>query len=135
MKLDRFAPILAIGLCSGPEESSAPEEVAASIPVASHREVMAPDPSLQRALAKIHQEASGPHCAFTAIALKQAQFIQTPDGIRIQMGSRVFTVLRWSGAEEVILSSTPTAERPDVKCLQVDGVPENDVGWYDCGKI
>jgi hypothetical protein len=116
MKLDRFAPIFVLGLCSGPE--GAP--------------LIAPDSSLQQALKKIHREASGPHCAFTAIALEEARFIQTPEGIRIQMGSRVFTVLRWSGAERVILKSIPTRERPDVKCLEVDGVPENDVGWYDC---
>lgn len=123
MGLDRFAPILALGLCSGPEESSS----------ASHHEIVEPDLSLRQALEKIHLEATGPHCGFTAAALEEARFVQTPEGIRIQMGSRVFTILRWSGAETAVLQSISTRERPDIKCLEVDGVPENDVGWYDCG--
>lgn len=122
MGLDRFAPILAFGLCSGPEQSAI-----------SHHDVIKPNPSLRQALDKIHRESSGPHCAFTAMALEEAQFVQTPEGIRIQMGSRVFRVLRWSGAETAILQSIPTKERSDVKCLEVDGIPENDVDWYDCG--
>lgn len=134
MRLDRFAPILAFGLCSRPEQASL-EALDSPKPVASQQSVIAPDPSLKQALEKIHREATGPHCGFTASALEEARFVQTPEGVRIQMGSRVFELLRWSGAETAILQSISTKERSDVKCLEVDGVPENDIGWNDCGDL